>query len=436
LNNASDAVQDLSGGYQTNLGGFYSGFPRMAVTSDRNTTEHTFAEEVRLVSAASGPLRWVLGAFYQDQKQFFSQVDDVLGWSAFASALYAVPITTSTAFDYDRHMHFRDAAIFGELSYDVTDRWQITGGLRGFDQELNISTITRLPICGAPCSNDGTDPEGTTLGSDDTTHRRVLGKLNTSYRFTSDLMFYVTASDGYRRGGANGVPTAGQFAQNAGFVAFQPDTVRNYELGLKGELSHTFQFTVDLFQENWNHPQLNILTPLGAFYAAVNGNTARSRGVELSLEERVSNELSVSAAYTYTNAKLSSAFVVAGTTFGGDGTRLPGVPTNQLSLGADYLRPMGAQYSIIAHADTAYRGEVPVALPGSLGGSTTVPGFWMSDASVGLEHDAWRAVLYVDNAFNTRGVTTAIPPSATGPRQDVNWLSRPRTVGLRVRYKL
>src|SRR5580658_9746036 len=42
LVNDSDAVQDLSGGYQTNLGAFYSGFPRLAVPSYRNTTENTF----------------------------------------------------------------------------------------------------------------------------------------------------------------------------------------------------------------------------------------------------------------------------------------------------------------------------------------------------------------------------------------------------------
>lgn len=435
LVNDSDAVQDLSGGYQTNLGFLYSGFPRLAVPSYRDTTEHTFTEEVRWVSNTSGPLNWVLGAFYQDQKQFFGQQDDVLGWSTFASALYGVPITTNTAFEYERWMSFRDAAIFGELTWKITDRLQVTGGLRGFDQQLDISTITRLPICGAFCSNDGTDPEGTTLGSDDSIHRRVLGKLNASYHITSDTMIYATASEGYRRGGANGVPTAGLFAQNGGFVAFGPDTVRNYELGVKGNPLHAFQFTADLFQEDWNKPQLNILTPLGAFYAAVNGNTARSRGVELSMQSQVSSNLSLSSAYTYTQAELTSAFTVAGTVFGADGTRLPGVPLNQLNLGADYRRPLNAEFSLIAHADTDFRSAVLVALPGSLGGSAVVPGFWMSNANVGLEHDAWRAILYVDNLSNTRGVTTMIPPAAEGPRQDVNWLSRPRTVGIRLRYK-
>ena len=126
---------------------------------------------------------------------------------------------------------------------------------------------------------------------------------------------------------------------------------------------------------------------------------------------------------------------MAGTTFGADGTRLPGVPLNQLSLGADYRRPLNAEFNLIAHADTDFRSAVLVALPGSLGGSAVVPGFWMSNANVGLEHDAWRAILYVDNLSNTRGVTTMIPPAAEGPRQDVNWLSRPRTVGIRLRYK-
>jgi outer membrane receptor protein involved in Fe transport len=258
--------------------------------------------------------------------------------------------------------------------------------------------------------------------------------FNASYHITPHTMLYATASEGYRRGGANGVPTAGLFAQNAGFVAFGPDTVRNYELGVKGAPARMFQFTADLFQEDWDKPQLNILTPLGAFYAAVNGNTARSRGTELSLQSEISSNLSLSANYTYTDAKLSSAFVVAGTTFGSDGTRLPGVPHSQASLGADYRMPLIPEYTMIAHADTAYRGEVPVALPGSLGGSATVPGFWMSNANVGLEHEAWRAILYVDNLSNARGVTTMIPPAAEGPRQDTNWLSRPRTVGIRLRY--
>jgi outer membrane receptor protein involved in Fe transport len=60
----------------------------------------------------------------------------------------------------------------------------------------------------------------------------------------------------------------------------------------------------------------------------------------------------------------------------------------------------------------------------------------MTNANVGVEHLAWRAVLYVDNVFNERGVTTAFPAAAVGQRDAVQWLSRPLTVGLRVAYKI
>jgi len=50
------------------------------------------------------------------------------------------------------------------------------------------------------------------------------------------------------------------------------------------------------------------------------------------MQSQVSSNLSLSSAYTYTQAELTSAFTVAGTVFGADGTRLPGVPLNQLNL--------------------------------------------------------------------------------------------------------
>ena len=435
FDNASDSVDDLSGSYQTNLAAFYLGFPRLAVPALRNTSENTFAEEVRLVSVPHGPISWVLGLFYQNQRQHFDEVDEVLGWNTFASTLFGVPITEERAFIYDRQMKFQDMALFGELTYKLTNRWQVTGGLRGFDQHLDISTVTELPICGAPCSNSGSDPFGTTLGGNSNTHRRVLGKFDTSYSVTDNAMAYLTVSQGFRRGGANGVPTAGQFAQNSGFVSFSPDTVVNYELGLKGRRGE-FRYTADVFQVDWNKPQLNILTPVGAFYAAVNGDRARSRGVELSLDGQVSRNLNISASYTYTQAQLTSAFVVGGFTFGASGDPLPGVPKNQVALGADYARPLASEYSLIAHADAAYRSGVATQLPGSLGGPTNVAGFWMANANVGVEHAAWRVVLFVDNIFNERGVTTTLPEGALGPRHDVQWLSRPLTAGLRVAYKI
>ena len=436
FDNESAAVQDLTSSYQTNLGSFYVGFPRLAVPSSRDIAEQTFAEELRLVSQSTMPLRWVMGAFAQIQHQQFNNTDQVLGWNPFATALFGVPVTDDRAFVYDRDLHFRDLALFGELGYFITERWQVTGGVRGFNQHLKISTLTELPICGAFCSNNGTDPLGTTTGEDESTHRKVLWKLNSSYQLMPDVIAYVTASQGFRRGGANALPTTGNVGQPLAFVTFQPDTVRNYEAGVKGRPRGTLEVTADIFQIDWDRPQANILTPIGGFYAAVNGDTARSRGAELSVIARVLSPLTLSASYAYTDAKLTSNFVVAGTDFGVSGTRLPGVPKQQGSLAIDLSQPLGAGCQLSAHVDGSYRGGVVTSLPGSLGGAGAAEGgFALWNANGGFDFGSWRVRLFVDNVSNIRGVTTSIPAAAIGTRDAINWLARPRTVGVRVNYE-
>jgi outer membrane receptor protein involved in Fe transport len=433
--NESTAVSDISGSYQTNLGVFYFGFPRLSVPSRRGTQEHAFAQELRLVSRSGGSFEWVAGLFYQRLGQRFENIDRLPGWGEFLSAAIGFPVTEERAFDYRRELEFRDQALFGELTYHLTDRWQITGGLRAFEQKLDIDTSAKLPICGVFCSNSGDDPEGTTEGRDRNKHSRVLAKFNTSYQLTDSVIGYFTYAEGMRRGGANAVPTQGQFAQDPEFVSFDPDTVNSYELGLKGSLGDSLQFAAAVFQTDWQDPILNIVTPVGGFFAAVNGDGARSRGVELSIDGRLLSSIAYSAGYAYTDAELTSAFTVGGYLFGAEGERLPGVPRHQFTLSSDYSRPFGTNLMMVAHVDGAFRGNVTTALEGSLG-ATSVDEYWKWNANVGVELASWRAVLFVDNIGNTRGLTTQIPPEAVGQRAAVNWLSRPRTVGLRITYRL
>jgi outer membrane receptor protein involved in Fe transport len=431
--NGSRAVSDISGSYQKNLGVFYFGFPRLTVESVRSTSERTFAQELRLVSKSGATFEWVAGLFYQDLQHRFANTDWMYGWSTFVEATTGLPFPEERAFDYTRDLKFQDKAAFGELTWHVTSRWQMTGGVRAYDQELKIATLTKLPICGAFCSNSGVDPEGTTQGQDRRDDSDVLTKLNTSYSLSDNLVGYFTFAEGTRRGGANAVPTSGQFAQDPAFVTFDPDSVKSYEVGLKGTLAGTWDFSTSLYWTQWHKPILDIVTPLGGFFAAINGDEARTRGVELALDGRVTDTLSVSAGYAYTEAELTSAFTVGGFSFGAEGERLPGVPRHQVTLGADYLRPIGAGSTLIAHVDGAFRGEVNTALTGSLG-ATSVEDYWMWNANFGFAHDAYRVTLFVDNIANTRGLTTRLPPEAVDQRHAVNWLSRPRTIGLRLAY--
>lgn len=432
--NDSRAVSDLSGSYQVNLGVLYGGFPRLSAESARGTAEQTFAQELRLVSKSGERFDWVVGLFYQRLKNRFTTVDRIPGFSAFFEAALGFP-SDERAFDYSRALTFEDRAAFGELTWHVTPKWQMTAGLRTLDQELDIATVTKLPICSVFCSNTGDpeDIEGTTVADDDNDQSDVLAKFNTSYSFTDSIVGYFTFSQGLRRGGANAVPTVGQFAQDPAFVSFDADSVDSYELGLKGNLAAAWQLTGSLFWMQWDKPILDIVTPAGGFYAAINGDEARTRGVELSLTGQLSDDWYLALGYTYTDAELTSAFTVGGFEFGAEGERLPGVPKHQATVGVDYQHAVGEQTKLFAHADGAYRDEVSTALAGTLG-ATSVDEFFMWNVNLGIEHDAYRVTLFVDNVANDRGVTTRLPSEAVDARHAVNWLTRPRTAGLRLSY--
>lgn len=431
--NEGEAYTDNSGFYQKSLGFLYMGMPSFSTLSERNFEEKAWVQELRLVSQGDGPLSWVVGGFYMDQDTSVLQTDYIVGWSRFATAYLGVPINEERGYVYNRIMSFKDAALFGELSYEITPKWQVTGGARAFRQELDVASIIKLPICGPSCSNSGTDPDGTSGGADKQKIEDVLFKFNTSYDFTDSLMAYFTYSEGQRRGGANGVPTVGRLAEDPAYLFFQPDTVTNYEIGLKGRIGPQVTFSAAIYQMDWDQPQLNVSTPVGSFPAAVNGGKARSRGLDLEGRWRATPDLSIAATYSYTDATLEEVIDVNGRGFGEAGQQLPGSPKHQGSISLDYDRDLGQGFTGSLHLDASYRGKAGTALQQEF--STELESFWLTNASFGAGKDAWYASVYADNITNERGVVTANSLNAYDVRALNYRIARPRTVGVRLTYK-
>src|SRR3546814_17310333 len=98
-------------------------------------------------------------------------------------------------------------------------------------------------------------------------------------------MVYARVATGYRPGGPNvilpGLPPT-----------FDPDTVTNYELGLKTRLFNPdMSIDVGVFRMDWDDIQIPIA--FGGTSGLGNGATARSQGIEAALraeERRVGKE--------------------------------------------------------------------------------------------------------------------------------------------------
>ncbi|MFN7158761.1 MAG: TonB-dependent receptor, partial [Erythrobacter cryptus] len=121
------------------------GYPAAAVllpSNLRDTTDlETFTQEVRLASDNDGPFQWLIGAFYSDVQRDYSQRLPTPGYDAFTDAVFGPGTSAAVAngfpanspFNSDLPFDIEQFAVFGEASYDITDRLTFTAGGRYYD---------------------------------------------------------------------------------------------------------------------------------------------------------------------------------------------------------------------------------------------------------------------------------------------------------------
>ena len=208
----------------------YEEFPSFSAFTREIEEEETFSQEIRLVSQNDGKWNWIAGLFFMDFEQPGADSREFTpGFDVYAGG------SRPDSLEYIRVIRedLTQRAVFGEISYDVTDRWQLTLGARNYSYDFEASSAADLPLAntvfgGAPPDQIELDFGDPAVQDEDGT----LFKFNTSYRFNDDVMGYFTISEGYRLGSSNGIPlcttTGGQqnvCAQPAE-LEFRPDTTQ------------------------------------------------------------------------------------------------------------------------------------------------------------------------------------------------------------------
>ena len=288
----------------------YNNYPRLLSVQPSAVEDHSFIQELRLVSNGDKLFDYVVGLYYQREvgDTLTNQYDP--GITAF-DAYIGMPNQSSqgdTVWDYTRDTLFQDRAIFGELTWHITHAWQLTVGARGFDQTFETHATSLLPLCGAICAGNLTSPDGSTITSSSVSSSRVVKKINTAFNVTPDLKVYATYSQGFRRGGANALPLSGAFASLPQYQTYAPDLANNYEIGVKGTLlDRRMSFSADIYRIYLNDFQFDALTFAG-LPATYNGSDARSQGAEVETQFAFAEGTSASLGYAYTDAIVTKTF--------------------------------------------------------------------------------------------------------------------------------
>lgn len=436
----------------------YELFPAFSSFNESDNRRKQVNQEVRLVSRHGGPFSWVLGGFYNNQKtkndyaEHTPGLSDFYGISGNPDDLEYVSYTRSKV---------TEKAVFGEGTFKVTPKWQVTGGARYFKYTSNIQGALVLPLLGDPLSPYDADPAGGKAKKDG-----WVWKFNTSYNFTPNFMIYGTYSKGYRIGGPNRVapcpdpvPTNQQNAcALPNEIQFGPDTTKNAEIGIRTQLlDRKLTFNFDVFHIAWDGIQVDSATFYGVTGITVNGGAARSQGFEASFQLRPIPALAIQGTYSYTDAKLTEdvpGIITIRTTpnnYDGrpkftqldalDGDRLPGSAKNSGSLGATYTVP-AMDGNIIANWTATYRGSVVSRLGWDRGYGDKLPGYVLNRATLTYETDAYSIGLFATNIFDKYAVVSVGQDrSRIGVNDGVavryyqQTVLNPRTVGLEGRVK-
>ena len=439
----------------------YGQDPRTYILGLESLDDRPLTQELRLQSRTGGVLDWLAGLFYNDQKttirehdfypgylDFYNSCAPIYGQSAgdgvtpsycgLGETAYTanpityingVPIIKDQAYIGDFETHFKDLAVYGELTGHITSAWSVTGGTRLFKQTLQQQQQTGLLFDG---------PDFVANSSLSASWRRALWKVNTAYQIDKSNLVYATWSQGFRRGGVNALPQSeigGTYTTPQGLTRLEPDKADNYEIGIKGTLQDRFRYSAAVFDIQWHNIQEGVqVTPL-VLPAAINIGNGYSKGVETEIEALVTRHLSADIAYTYDKTKLTSInplFVFPNVTAPPPalGTPLPGTPKSSAAVTLEYghVELFGGEwrYSVSAH----YQSKVLPALSATV---PIVPGYTMLDTRLSFLLAHWTTTLYVNNLTDNLGITSYQDPAIFGNRAQAI-VSQPRTVGLTLGY--
>lgn len=186
--------------------------------------QHQFSEELQ-ISGDFGDLDWVTGV------NLFREAGDESSRSAI---FYNTPIGTYTRAFGD--FISKSFGIFGQVNYHLTQRLRLTGGLRYTWDKRTIDRHGvedwRLadPVCqvGANSGLPASVAECTDRESAKFSYPAWLASVD--YELTPDIFLYAKTSGASMSGGFNSRAVPPPYSSS-----FQPEDVRDVELGFKGE---------------------------------------------------------------------------------------------------------------------------------------------------------------------------------------------------------
>ena len=321
-----------------------------------------FTQELRLVSQDPGPLRWQGGVFYYFARQ------RALTAVPFNQVPFGAPPGFITTDLWPESRKFNSASLFGGLSYDLTRRLSVVGGLRynedgGSYHAEHYALHPYANYLHYLDPNPLADANSVHVPGDSLDTRANWSKLtwdaDLHYRLAAGRMIYVRAGTGYREGTFSS-PSGPDPAQ---FRILQPETNLAFEIGAKTAwLDNRLQLNAAAFNYHLTNMQVFVLQPIAAgtpLAIESNAGSAVNRGGELELRAAPAPGWLISGAVGYVHAIFTEFNTEnsAGAPVSLAGNRIPRQPRWTASTQLQYRFAVANDASVLLHTDWNYRGD-------------------------------------------------------------------------------
>jgi outer membrane receptor protein involved in Fe transport len=357
----------------------------------RQQDGNLFSQELRL-NYAGDTVKSFVGAYYGHNSNDFH--DRLL----FNERLFGTAKGDTT---------IENKALFGEINWTFVPRWTLITGLR-YDHETNDTDIDQ---------DDFSSPGKVSKSFD-----AVLPKLGLDYELADGQYLGFMVQKGYRGGGVN-------MRAGGGHESYDPEYTTNYELSYRGAFQDdTLRTRANLYYTDWKDQQVSVLDPNTEFVHVFNAGSSDIKGLEVSVEKDLGEQLTLNAAASVTDGKYKD-FVT------GDGRDMSGEdflysPKYKMSLGATYRW----NERLTLNTDLVYQSTSPSEYEFNDAGQVTderrSDNYWL--VNFNTEYKITRNIAvsgFVKNAFDKEYITN----NRSGDILDVG---APRTVGLALRYDL
>ena len=368
-----------------------------------------FSEEVRLSSSGTGGFTWLAGlSYFGEHARSFTFYPLETGFGLTTLSLIARNVTDSYAAFADatwEPMEDLRLTAGGRYSYEHKDFdfAQVSGGLPLF---------STLPRSNAKLSDTAFTP-----------------RFTADYRWTRDVMTYVSVSRGFKSGGfaAYNYLPAGAKSQ----PAFAPEDVWAYEAGIKSEfLDRRVRVNLSAFHNDYGNLQVRIPDAYG-FVIVKNAATAQIDGAELEAAMKPTPETDISLNVGRLLARYSRFVYTLGTSvIDNSGKNLIRAPHWKGAAAAQYRIDVEGLGSFTPRAEYSFEGR---SFYDDTNGPVNSHG-WVNLYNARLTFDSadrhWTAALYglnlADRVYNAYSADVLGSP--------IGFANQPRTFGLQAAY--